>query len=90
MATNECLNAQENIAVVTFMEIEAIRLSKERNFYANITMNSNPLTQQLDQSVFGYETLFDFQSNQLVIDGRRPFAIVSDSNHWMIQWKKIA
>lgn len=88
MVTNECLNARENIAVVTFMENEVIRLAKEQKFYANITTNSNPLTQQLDQSVFGYETLIDFPSNQFVIDGRKPFANVSDLNHWMIQWKK--
>lgn len=88
IATHECLNAQENIAAVTFMENESIRLAKERHFYANIATNSNPLTQQLDQSVFGYETLVDFQSNQFVVNGRRPFNMVPDSNHWMVQWKK--
>lgn len=88
IATHECLNPQENIAAVTFMETESIRLAKERHFYANITMNSNPLTQQLDEC-FGYETLIDFQSNKFVVDGRKPFAIVPDSNHWKVQWKKI-
>lgn len=82
------MSPQENIAAVTFMETESMRLAKEHSFYASITMNSNPLTQQLDESVFGYETLIDFQSNQFVVDGRKPFAIVPDSNHWKVQWKK--
>lgn len=89
IATHECLNPQENVAAVTFMETESFRLAKERNIYANITMNSNPLTQQLDESVFGYATLIDFQSNKFVVDGRKPFAIVPDSNHWKVQWRKI-
>lgn len=89
IATHESLNAQENIAVVTFIENETVRLANERNFWGIFTHNTNGLTQQLAQSVFKYETLIDFQVNQFVYNDRKPFAIVSDSIHWMIQWKKI-
>lgn len=89
VTTHDSLNAQENIAMVTFIENEIVRLAKEQKFYGIFTHNSNPLTQQLAQSVFHYETLIEFQVNQFVVDGRRPFAIVPDPVNWMLQWKKI-
>lgn len=89
VSTHETLNAQENIALVTFMEEETVRLAKERKFFGIFTHNSNALTQQLARSVFNYETLIDFQVNQFVINGRKPFTVIPDSIHWMLQWKKI-
>lgn len=89
VATHECLNAQENIAVVTFIEIESIRLAKERNFYGIFVINSNELTQQLDESVFGYETLLDFQVNHFVLDGKKPYTEVPDSVRWIVQFKRL-
>lgn len=89
LATHESLNAQENIAVVTFIENETIRLAKEQNFYGIFVINSNELTQQLDESVFGYETLLDFQANQFILDGRKPYVNIPDSVHWIVQFKKV-
>lgn len=89
VATHCELNAQENISIVTFIEKESIRLARERNFYGIFSINSNELTQQLDESVFGYETLFDFQANQFVVDGKTPYTDLPDSVHWMVQFKKI-
>lgn len=90
IATHENLSPQENIALVTFIENETVRLAKERKFFGIYTHNTNALTQQLAQSVFNYETLIDFQINQFVINNvQRPFDIVPDSIRWMIQWKII-
>lgn len=88
VSTHESLNAQENIALVTFMENETVRLAKEQKFCGIFTHNSNALTQQLASSVFGYETLIDLQVNQFIVNGRKPFAIVPDSVRWILQWKK--
>lgn len=89
IATNEHLNAQENIAVVTFIENETVRLAKERNFYGILALNSNELTQQLASSVFNYETLYKYQVNQFVVDGKQPLAKLPDSTHWFVHWKKV-
>lgn len=83
------MTAQENIAVVTFIEAESIRLAKERNFYGIIVINSNELTYQLDETIYGYETLLDFQANNFVLDGKKPYADVPDSVHWIVQFKKL-
>lgn len=88
IATHESLNAQENIAVVTYIEHETVRLAKEQNFCGIYTHNTNALTQQLAR-LLQYDTLIDFQVNQFVVGGQKPFAIVPDSIHWMIQWKKV-
>ena len=68
MATHECLNAQENVMAVTFMEYETMRLAKEHGFHAIISNNSHPLTQQLARFVFQYETLFDNKFIDLIIE----------------------
>lgn len=89
VSTHESLNAQENIALVTFMENETVRLAKQQKFCGIFTHNSNALTQQLAHSVFNYETLIGLQVNQFIVNGRKPFTIVPDSVHWILQWKKI-
>lgn len=85
VATCESLNAQENVMAVTFMENETLRLAKEHGFHAIISNNSHPLTQQLARFVFHYETLFDYQINKFVIDGRHPFDGVPDEVHAHVQ-----
>lgn len=89
LGTLDNLSPRENIMIVTLMECETIRLAKERNFYAILTNNSNPLTQQLAVSVFGYETLLECQPNQFSVNGQRPFDSVPDSTRNMMQWKVI-
>lgn len=89
VGTHERLNAQENIAMVTFMENESIRLAKEKNFYGILAVNSNELTQQLASSVFNYEILCDYQVNQFVDGDQKPLVILPDSTHWLVHWKKI-
>lgn len=87
VATCESLNPQENVLAVTFMESETVRLAKEHGFYAIISNNSHPLTQQLARFVFKYETLFDYQINLFTIDGRHPFDGVPDAVRAQVQWK---
>lgn len=89
VATHECLNAQENVIAVTFMENEIIRMAKEYNCSGIISVNTSELTQQLGQHVFGYKTLFDIQVNQFEDDGRRPFATVPDEVHSLVQFKTL-
>lgn len=89
LGTLENLSARENVMVVTMMESETIRFAKERDFYAVLSNNSHPLTQQLAVSVFGYETLFECQPNQFSVDGRKPFDTVPDSTRSILQWKII-
>lgn len=75
--------------VVTLIENETIRLAKEKKFYGILTTNSSPITQQLAENVFGYETVFDIQINQYTTaDGSKLFNRAPDSYHALIQWKK--
>lgn len=89
LGTLDSLSPRENIMIVTLMESETIRLAKERNFHAILTNNSNPLTQQLAVSVFGYETLLECQPNQFIVNGQRPFETVPDSTRNIMHWKII-
>lgn len=89
LGTLESLSPRENIMIVTLMESETIRLAKERNFYAILTNNSNPLTQQLAISVFGYKQLLECQPNQFSVNGQKPFETVPDSTRTMMHWKVI-
>lgn len=45
MGTHSDLNGKENVAVVQFMEMEVIKLAKQKNFTGIFSTNSNPLTQ---------------------------------------------
>lgn len=45
MGTVEDLNAQENVAVINFMEDQVLSLAKRKNFAGIFTTNTNPLTQ---------------------------------------------
>lgn len=89
MGTHECLSAQENIVAMTFMESEVIRLAKERNCCGILTTNTNALTQQLARNVFGYETMLDYQVNQYISDGQKPFGTAPESYRAIVQWKKL-
>lgn len=89
MGTHESMNAQQNIVAMTFMEGEVLRLAKERKCCGILTTNTNALTQQLARNVFGYETMFDYQINQYVIDGKKPFRTAPDDYRAIVQWKKL-
>lgn len=89
LVTCDSLNAQENIALVTFMENELVRLAKEQNFHGLLALNSNELTQQLATSVFNYEFLYEYQVNQFTVDGQQPFATLPDSTRWVVHWKEV-
>lgn len=45
MGTSSELNAQENIAVMYFMEDEVLKVADRNNFVGIFTTNTNPLTQ---------------------------------------------
>lgn len=45
MGTHSTLTAQENVAVMHFMEEHVIKVAKENNYIGILTTNTNPLTQ---------------------------------------------
>lgn len=49
MATSADLNAQENIAVMHFMESEVLKLAQRKYFAGILTTNTSPLTQVVFQ-----------------------------------------
>lgn len=71
------------------MEKEVIRLAKSKNCVGILTTNTNALTQQLAQNVYGYETMLDYQVNQYEIDGKKPFGNAPDCYRAIVQWKKL-
>lgn len=89
MGTHESLSAQENVVAMTFMEVEVIRLAKQKSCCGILTTNTNALTQQLAEDVFGYEVLADAQINTFVIKGKKPFGNAPDNNRAIIHWKKL-
>lgn len=89
MGTRQDLSPQENVKVMTFMENEVIRVAKLKNCFGILTTNTNALTQQLAETVYGYEALSDFQINEYETDGNRPFATAPDSYRAVVHWKKL-
>ncbi|KAK4875342.1 hypothetical protein RN001_011764 [Aquatica leii] len=90
MGTNSSLTPKENVAVIQFMEEEVIRIASLKNFAGILTTNTNPLTQQLGTSMYGYKTYLDYQVNQFVAsDGTKPFGLAPDSQRALVQWKEI-
>lgn len=89
MGTHESLNPQENVVAMSFMEAEVIRLAKKKGCCGILTTNTNALTQQLARDVHDYETMADYQVNQYVVDGKKPFGRAPDEHHAIVQWKKL-
>lgn len=89
MGTDESLDARENIAVMTFMESEVIRLATAKQCAGILTTNTNALTQQLAHDMYGYETLLDYQVNQYELNGTKPFGTAPDHYRAIVQWKKL-
>ncbi|XP_077302857.1 nonribosomal peptide synthetase ebony [Arctopsyche grandis] len=91
MATHQELTAQENIAVIQFMEEELVQIAKKKGYIGIFTTNTSPLTQQLGSDILGYETLLDYQVNQFVSStGRTPFAKAPDSQRALVCLKKFS
>lgn len=90
MATSDELNASENIAVMHFMEKEALALAKKRKFAGIFTTNTSPLTQQLGQDVYGYQKMLEYPINKFVYhDGTKPFGKAPDTKTVIVHWKDI-
>lgn len=90
MATSKTLSSAQNIQVMSFMEKEILRKAKDKNFKAIVTTNTNQLTQQIGEEVYGYKTLKEFQINRYVDkDGNRPFQQAKDITKTMTMWKDI-
>ncbi|KAJ6640252.1 Mycosubtilin synthase subunit C [Pseudolycoriella hygida] len=66
MGTSSHLTAQENIAVMRFMEDEVLKLATRKQFAGILTTNTNPLTQQLGSDIFNYQVMLDYQVNKYV------------------------
>ncbi|GJQ71326.1 hypothetical protein Trydic_g11060 [Trypoxylus dichotomus] len=88
MATRSTLTPGENVAIMSFMEDEVLKLANERKFAGIFTTNTSPLTQQLGTDVYGYQTMYDCQVNQYVAsDNTKPFGRAPDSQRAIVQWK---
>lgn len=89
MGTAPHLTAQENVAVIRFMEERVLKLAQSKNFTGILTSNTNPLTQQLGND-FGYTIMLDYQVNQYVHrDGSKPFRMAPDSQRAIVHWKEV-
>lgn len=90
LGTAENLKAKDNIAIIAFMETEIIRMAKEKGFEGILTTNTNPLTTQFGETVFGYETIAEIQVNSYVdSNGKRPFEKAPDSTKAVVMFKEI-
>lgn len=90
MGTKSYLTPKENVAVMSYMEQEVLRLAKQRGFEGIFTTNTSPLTQQLGTDVYGYQTMLNYQINKFVAsDNTKPFGLAPDWETVKVQWKKI-
>lgn len=90
MGTSHLLSPMENVDVMAAMEEEVIKLARAKGFKSIFTNNTNPLTQQFGESVFGYQTLKEFVIQDYVDkDGNRPFALASKSVKSVIMYKSL-
>ncbi|KAG4068350.1 hypothetical protein HA402_007870 [Bradysia odoriphaga] len=89
MGTSSHLTAQENIAVMRFMEAEVLKFATRKKFAGLLTTNTNPLTQQLGADIFDYEVMLDYQVNQCVSGCCKPFGRAPDSQRAIVHWKEI-
>jgi hypothetical protein len=90
MGTAANLSARDNIGVMAFMESESIKLATTKGFKGIISTNTNPITQQFGESVFGYQTIAEFHMNKYTDrNGNRPFAKASDNQKVVIMHKAL-
>lgn len=89
-ATAQKLSPQENVDVMTFIEVENIKQAKANGFKYAMASNTNALTQQLAVDVFGYKVYKDLQVNQYVdVNGNRPYRNAPDTNRLVLSYKKL-
>lgn len=90
MGTAEHLSARDNIGVMAFMETEVLKMATNKGYKGIITTNTNPLTQQFGESVFGYEKLYTTTVNKYVdANGNRPFADAPDTQTAIVMYKNL-
>lgn len=87
--TSEDLNSRQYVAVMSLMEEESCKIAIEKGFKGLLTTNTNPLTQQFCESIYGYETLSEVQLNSYVDEeGNKPFAKAPDFQKIVVAYKK--
>lgn len=90
MGTSEDLSPRDNIGVMAFMESEIIKVAQERGYTGFFTTNSNPLTMQIGQSVFGYETLKEvFIKKYEDKNGHYPFGQAPQTQKVIVMYKSL-
>lgn len=90
MGTAEQLNARDNIAVMAFMENEVVKMATNKGFKGIVTTNTNPLTQQFGETVFGYEKLYTANVSKYVDhNGNRPFADAPETQTAVVMYKNL-
>jgi catalase (peroxidase I) len=84
------LTGEENIELVGFMEAQVIEIARAKGFRGVFTNNSNALTQQFGQSVFGFETLAEVCINKYVDKfGKKPFQKAPDNEKIYVMYKSL-
>lgn len=90
MGTAEHLDARENIGVMGFMESQNIKIATAKGFRGVFTTNTNPLTQQFGESIFGYETIAEIALNKYIDkNGNKPFAKASNIQKAIVMYKSL-
>lgn len=90
MGTAQDLSSKQNIMTMHFMEQEVIRLATEKKFQGILTTNTNPLTQQFGETVFGYNKMLEYQiKNYCDKEGQRPFITAPETQKVVIMYKSL-
>lgn len=84
MGTKSDMNAQENIALMHFMEKEVLKLAERKNFAGIFTTNTSPLTQVSFYFLYKKNYIHHFQFSHSNSDPAfmvtKPYMIIPSTN----------
>lgn len=84
------MSSRDNIGVMYFMENEVLKMATNKGFKGILTTNTNPLTQQFGETVFGYEKLHTANVSKYVDhNGNRPFAEAPETQTAVVMYKNL-
>jgi hypothetical protein len=80
MGTSSALEPEDNVRIIFMMESYMLKLLRNKNFRAIVSINSCPLNTQINKTIHGYKTVKEFPANRFIDKhGQRPFQEAEDN-----------
>jgi hypothetical protein len=86
MGTSTALNPEDNVRIILMMENHLLKVLKDKNFRAIVSINACPLNTQINKTIHGYKTVKEFPANRFIDkNGQRPFQQADDTVRACVQ-----